>query len=59
MVQYSFGNKNCVYFGIKLDAKILIWMQSRFEGFDFSASLFASAVTGGNIQLLAPAKWGR
>ena len=37
--QYSFCNKNCVNFGIKLNADISIWMQSRFDGFDFSATL--------------------
>ena len=31
--------KKCVNFGIKLDAEISIWMQSRFDGFDFSATL--------------------
>ena len=34
-----FCNKKCVHFGIKLDAVISIWMQSGFDGFDFSATL--------------------
>ena len=37
--QYPFCNKNCVNFGIKLDADISIWMQFRLDGFDFSATL--------------------
>ena len=36
MQQYPFRNKNWDNFGIKLDADILIWMQSRY---DFSATL--------------------
>ena len=44
MRQFPFCNKkNYVNFGIKLDADISIWMQSRFEGFDFSATLPAAA----------------
>ena len=39
MRQCSFCDKNCINFGIKLDAEISIWMQSRFDGFDFSATL--------------------
>ena len=34
-----FCDKKCINFGIKLDAEILIWMQSGFDGFDFSATL--------------------
>ena len=34
-----FCDKKCVNFGIKLDAEISIWMQSGFDGFDFSATL--------------------
>ena len=37
MQQYSFCDKNCANFGIKLDAEISIWMQSKFDGFVFSA----------------------
>ena len=32
-------NKNRANFRIKLDAEISVWMQSRFDGFDFSATL--------------------
>ena len=39
MRQYPFCDKDCVNFCIKLDAEISIWMQSRFDGFDFSATL--------------------
>ena len=39
MRQYPFCDKACVNFGIKLDAEISIWMPSRFDGFDFSATL--------------------
>ena len=39
MQHYLFCDKNCVNFGIKLDAEISIWMQSGFDGFDFSATL--------------------
>ena len=39
MQQYLVCNKNCINFGIKLDADISIWMQSIFKGFDFSATL--------------------
>ena len=38
-----FCDKKCVNFGIKLDAEISIWMQSRFDGFGFSATLMGSA----------------
>ena len=34
-----FNKKKCVSFTIKLTAEISIWMQSRFDGFDFSATL--------------------
>ena len=36
--------KNYVNFGIKLDAEISIWMQSRFDGFYFSATLIATVL---------------
>ena len=39
MRQYQFCNKKCVNFGITFYAEIPIWMQSRFDGFDFSATL--------------------
>ena len=35
-----FATKKCVNFGIKLDAEISIWMQSGYDGYDFSATLF-------------------
>ena len=34
-----FCDKKCVNFGIKLDAEISIWMQSGYDGYDFSATL--------------------
>ena len=39
MQQYQICNKTCVNYDIKLDANILIRMQSRNDGFDFSATL--------------------
>ena len=39
MGQCPFCDKNCVYFDIKLDAEIPIWMQFRFDGFDLSATM--------------------
>ena len=39
MQQYKFCDKNCVKFCIKLDAEISIWMQSRYDEYDFSATL--------------------
>ena len=51
MRQYPFCNKNCVNFGIKLDAEISIWMQSEFYGFDISATLFINTYKSANSQL--------
>ena len=52
MQQSPFCNKNCVNFGIKLDADISIWMQSGFDGFDFSATLLTThpSILGGKVQ---------
>ena len=38
------ATKNYVNFVIKLDAEISIWMQSRFDGFYFSATLIATVL---------------
>ena len=40
MRQYPFCDRTWVNFDIQLNAEISIWMQSRFDGFDFSATLF-------------------
>ena len=37
---------------IQLNVEISIWMQSRFDGFDFSATLFRTASGGQHIILL-------
>ena len=39
MQHWQIGDKKCVNFCINLDAEISIWMQSGFDGFDFSATL--------------------
>ena len=39
MRQYPFCDRTWVNFDIQLNAEISIWMQSRFDGFDFSATL--------------------
>ena len=39
MQQYKICDKNCVKFYIKLAADISIWMQSRHDEYDFSATL--------------------
>ena len=44
MRQYPFCDKTSVNFGIQLDAENSIWMQSRFDGFDFFATLVADVV---------------
>ena len=44
MRQYLFWNlENYVNFGTQFDAEILIWMQSRFDEFGFSATLVGRA----------------
>ena len=42
MQLYPFAKKNYNNFGFNLDAEMLIWMQSRFDGFDFFATLITS-----------------
>ena len=51
MQQYSFCDETAEVFGIKLDADISIWMQSRFDGFDFSATLVAAPLSQNNLFL--------
>ena len=45
MRQYPFCDRTWVNFDIQLNAEISIWMQSRFDGFDFSATLLVIFVT--------------
>ena len=45
MQHHLFCDKKCVNFGIKLDAEISNWMQSGFDGFDFSATLLIGTLS--------------
>ena len=44
-----FATKKYVYFGIKLDAEISIWMQSGYDGYDFSATLPVHPVSESSV----------